>query len=111
MNFPACNGRSQSPIDIVNPIYSNLGDISFTNYDALPQTVNATAKNNGHSFSVTFSGFTDSSIPKIDNGGLPGEFELAGFHFHWGDDHSLGSEHHVNNMSYPAEVGRSVVVQ
>ena len=71
----------------------------------------ATAKNNGHSYSVTFSGFTDSFIPKIADGDLPGEFELAGFHFHWGDDHSLGSEHHVNNMSYPAELGRGIVVE
>ena len=63
-----------------------------------------TAKNDGHSFAVTFSGFTNATIPKISDGGLPGEFKLAGFHFHWGNDHSLGSEHHVEGKDYPSEV-------
>ena len=106
-NFPKCNGNSQSPRDIKRTIYSNLGDIQFSNYDALPANVNVTAKNNGHTYSISFSGFTDSNSPKISGGGLPGEFKLVGMHFHWGNDNSLGSEHHVNNTAYPAEVGTS----
>ncbi|CAB3989253.1 carbonic anhydrase 2-like isoform X2 [Paramuricea clavata] len=104
-HFPACNGTSQSPIDIKNPTYSNLGDIQFTNYDAIPANVQTTATNNrSEEHSVSFSGFTDSSIPKITNGGLVGTFQLAGLHFHWGDDHSLGSEHHVDNVAFPTEL-------
>ena len=105
-HFPTCNGTRQSPIDIKNPMYKKeLGNISFHNYGEIPSNVNVTAKNTGHSYSVSFSGFTDANIPKISDGGLPGEFKLAGFHFHWGSNHSLGSEHLVNEMSYPSEVG------
>ena len=63
------------------------------------------AKNNGHSYGVSFTGYTDSSSPKITYGGLPGVFKLVGLHFHWGSDDSQGSEHRVNNMAFPAEVG------
>ena len=69
-----------------------------------------TVENNGHTFSITFNGFTESNMPKIANGGLPGEFNLIGIHFHWGDNHRRGSEHHVNDMAYPAEVGSSTLM-
>ncbi|CAB4000264.1 Carbonic anhydrase 2, partial [Paramuricea clavata] len=103
-HFPTCGGTNQSPINISNPTYSSLGNIWFTNYGAIPSSVQTTATNNGHSYSVTFSGYTDSSNPKIANGGLPGVFKLVEFHFHWGSDDSQGSEHRVNNRAFPAEL-------
>jgi hypothetical protein len=54
---------------------------------------------------VTFTGYTDSSSPKIAYGGLPGVFKLVGLHFHWGSDDSQGSEHRVDNRAFSAEVG------
>ena len=104
-NFAACSGSSQSPIDIINPTYSNLGDIKFDNYEG--QNVQITAKNNGHTYVATFNNFTEATTPIISGGGLPGEYKLAQFHFHWGSDHQLGSEHHVNGEDFPAEVGNT----
>ena len=101
-NFDACNGSSQSPIDIINPTYSNLGDINFANYEE--QNVQITAENNGHTYVATFN-FTEATTPTISEGGLPGDYQLAQFHFHWGSNHTLGSEHHVNGKDFPAEVG------
>ena len=109
-NFPACSGRKQSPIDIKNPTYSNLGDIQFTNYGAIPSSVIQTVTNNGHTYSISFKNFPNGKVPSISMGGLPGTFALAGIHFHWGDDNTRGSEHHVNSKAYPAEVSSSVTV-
>ncbi len=69
----------------------------------------ATAENNGHSYAVSFSGFTQSSTPTISEGGLPGTFKLVGFHFHWGSQDYRGSEHLLNYMSYAGEVREGVV--
>ena len=83
--WPACNGSRQSPIDITtNNVHCDgqLGNITLKNYDSVPAAVNLTVKNNGHTFTAWFSGFTNSTVPAIMNGGLPGTFELAGFHFH-----------------------------
>ena len=100
-----CGGSSQSPIDIIKTTYSNLGDINFANYEG--QNVQITAKNNGHTYVATFNGFPQGTTPTISGGGLPGEYELAQFHFHWGSDNMLGSEHHVNGEDFPAEVGNT----
>jgi hypothetical protein len=69
----------------------------------------ATAKNNGHSYAVSFSGFTECSTPTISYGGLPGKFKLVGFHFHWGNQAYRGSEHRLNYRSYSGEVREGVV--
>ena len=72
--------------------------------------MNTTATNNGHTYSATFNGFNDRNTPEISQGGLPGTFALAGFHFHWGDTSRLGSEHYVNGEEYPAEVAVEVIL-
>lgn len=33
-------------------------------------------------------------------------YKLHSFHFHWGSDDSHGSEHTIDNKSYPAEVSK-----
>ena len=106
-NFPACNGTRQSPINITNPTPSDIGDIEFKNYGN--QNAEIFAENNGHTYSATFNGFTDSNTPEISGGGLPGTFALAGFHFHWGDTSRLGSEHYVDGVEYPAEVCLNII--
>ena len=40
----------------------------------------------------------------ITGGGLPGKYIAAQLHFHWGKDHSQGSEHTFRGRSYPLEV-------
>lgn len=41
---------------------------------------------------------------KLTGGGLPSTFKAAQFHLHWGSENDRGSEHTVNEKSYPAEV-------
>ncbi|CAB3399888.1 unnamed protein product [Caenorhabditis bovis] len=35
---------------------------------------------------------------------LPGKFKLLQFHFHWGEDSSVGSEHLIDGQAYSGEV-------
>ena len=42
----------------------------------------------------------------VVGGGLDGRYYAAGFHFHWGRDDSVGSEHIVDGTNYAAEVKR-----
>lgn len=47
----------------------------------------------------------DSKIkPTISGGPLHGEYEFAQFHFHWGDNDTLGSEDLIDGRSYPMEL-------
>ena len=97
-----CNGTRQSPVDIVNTIPNkNLGNIKFDNY--MQNNVAVTVTNNGHTY-VTSSISNYNPVPLISGGGLPGTYQLAQFHFHWGDDSTKGSEHTVNGKMYAAEV-------
>ncbi|KAG0729039.1 Carbonic anhydrase 7 [Chionoecetes opilio] len=58
-------------------------------------------KNNGHSAQVEI----DASVaPRVTGGGLKGEYIFAQFHFHWGSDSSLGSEHTIDGVRYPMEL-------
>jgi len=40
----------------------------------------------------------------VTGGQLPGTYVLLGFHFHWGDIDSVGSEHTIDGKAYPLEV-------
>ncbi|XP_047736691.1 carbonic anhydrase 14 [Hyalella azteca] len=58
-------------------------------------------KNNGHAAQVEIDA---AAAPRIDDGGLAGEYIFAQFHFHWGSDSSMGSEHTINGVRYPMEM-------
>ena len=42
----------------------------------------------------------------MSGGGLKDVYTTVQFHFHWGADNSVGSEHTVNGKQYAAEVSR-----
>ncbi|CAL4140384.1 unnamed protein product, partial [Meganyctiphanes norvegica] len=42
--------------------------------------------------------------PTVNDGGLPGEYTFAQYHFHWGADSSKGSEHTINGVQFPLEM-------
>lgn len=85
--FPDCNGKSQSPIDIVvaDAAEKNLPAISF-DYSQVPVQV----VNNGHTIKADY--VNDS---KIEVGGQV--FKLLQFHFH------TPSENTVDGKFYPME--------
>ena len=41
---------------------------------------------------------------KIAGAGLGATFTLTQFHFHWGPDNTLGSEHLIDSVAAPLEV-------
>lgn len=45
-----------------------------------------------------------NSKVSISGGGLPGKYNFAQMHFHWGKNDNEGSEHMIGNKFYPAEV-------
>ncbi len=104
LDFPACNGTRQSPIDIPTngSSYANKTRwLKFKNY-GLP--LNGTFINNGHSmqFNPVENGYNltlkGGFIPK------PYKYRFLQLHFHWGQNDSVGSEHTVDGMQYPLEM-------
>ncbi|XP_072030548.1 carbonic anhydrase 3-like [Amphiura filiformis] len=101
-----CNGKSQSPIDIV-PLETKQKSFDkwkFVGYDneiAGDQT-GAQVKsivNNGRTVQVDLEGDYF-----ISGGGLPNTFKAVQFHFHWGKDNTAGGEHTRNGKTYAAEL-------
>lgn len=43
-------------------------------------------------------------MPTISGGLFNSEYELDSFHFHWGHNNSIGSEHVINHNRYPIEM-------
>ena len=39
---------------------------------------------------------TSRRVPLVKDGSLPGEYQVVGFHFHWGENDTVGSEHELD---------------
>lgn len=44
----------------------------------------------------------------VNGGGLPGIYVVEQFHFHWGSEKDMGSEHELNGYYYPMEVSKTM---
>lgn len=101
--YPTCGNSSQSPIDIVLDKAIHSGDIpaiTFDGYDTIPNNVNYSLANNGHTVQLSIAG----SQLGVRGGGLPGDYRLVQFHVHWGGSAGVGSEHTIDGKSYPLEI-------
>ncbi|XP_043228604.1 putative carbonic anhydrase 3 [Amphibalanus amphitrite] len=101
LGFKNCDRHRQSPIAIEtsSTVRKRMKPLEFYHFDEIPLTMNLT--NNYHSAGATM---TTRKVPMVRSGGLPGNFEVVGFHFHWGLDSTTGSEHTVNGRHYPLEM-------
>jgi len=111
--FPYCNGKRQSPININNQdvkIETDVNDLAFPKYDEV-----STGKivNNGHVLQFDPTGDSiptgDLSVPHITKGMLESEdtdfkYEFLQAHFHWGSHSGQGSEHRIDDVEYPMEL-------
>lgn len=79
---------------------SALSGIEFSNYDQVPVAQKLTSD----SHSIVVTGTYTEFLPQISGGPLDGEYVLHSAHFHWGVDDLQGSEHIINNRSYPMEM-------
>jgi carbonic anhydrase len=92
-------GSKQSPINIRHhEIVDHWDPLLLIDYGKYPHTMHI--ENNGHTAKVTVE-LEDGchKMPQVIGGELPGKFELAQFHFHWGSKHSRGSEHTLSGVS------------
>ncbi|XP_068678400.1 carbonic anhydrase 2-like [Montipora foliosa] len=99
----ACStGKRQSPIDIETAkvfVDKELGTFTLKNYN---KTLNKTftASNNGHALEMSFP----HRVYNVSGGGLNGVYTTVQFHFHWGANNMVGSEHTVDGKEYAAEL-------
>lgn len=97
-----CGGKKQSPIDIKNPEYKDLGQFTFNpEYGKTPPANQLDLVNNGHAIQVNVPESLDITV---SGGGLDGTYQLAQFHMHWGSTDCRGSEHTVDGKQYPLEI-------
>ncbi|XP_055861353.1 uncharacterized protein LOC106050470 [Biomphalaria glabrata] len=100
--YEACSAENQSPINIETNLTQadeKLQVLTFKNYDG-SSPVTMKLKNTGHAAQVDFSGAEIS----VSNGGLPDEYVASQLHFHWGSHDLIGSEHLIDDHSYPMEL-------
>jgi len=105
---PVCGTKTQSPIDFVPKTIvwnQTIGAFGFNNYDTVVNLTTFSLTNNGHSVQMNI---IDQSAPDtpfwISGGGLPSNYTLTQFHFHWGEENDRGSEHTVEEGAYPMEL-------
>lgn len=101
-----CSGKHQSPINIdtLHVIKMQYSDINYFNFDIKPKAVLAT--NNGHTILVTMN-FEKGKEPRMNGGPLDTnntDYQFEQFHFHWGENDTVGSEDMINNQRYPVEM-------
>jgi len=96
---PCQDDKSQSPINFNTSKMkkATFEDFKFVGYDR--NLKNDTLVNDGHSVKME-----STYQPQVHGGGLPGIYQFAQFHLHWGSTESQGSEHTVNDKAYPMEL-------
>jgi len=104
--FPACNGKRQSPINIDvddAKVESTVQDLKFARYN---QDWDGKMVNTGHALQFNPDmppGM--GSVPGIKFGAIEtGTYNLLQAHFHWGSHSGQGSEHRINDIEYPMEM-------
>ncbi|TMW41689.1 hypothetical protein DOY81_013231, partial [Sarcophaga bullata] len=106
-----CAGKTQSPISVHSsrtiPLHMPAVDM-IGYHNVLPYPLKMI--NNGHTVSITIPKLSDAEqdngefMPYVRGAKLPGEFEVEGIHFHWGDKNNRGAEHVVNDIRYTMEM-------
>jgi len=92
-------GKTQSPIDFNTSKMkkATYEDFTFVGYDR--DTKKDNFVNNAHTVQME-----STYQPQVYGGGLPGIYQFAQFHLHWGSVDSQGSEHTINKKAYPMEL-------
>ncbi|SPP76273.1 carbonic anhydrase 2 [Drosophila guanche] len=107
-DYNRCSGKQQSPIniDLVNVEEKEYPPLEFFNSMVSPKAIHM--MNNGHTVLVRMS-FEDGKEPRVRGGPLAEQAPYTGyqfeqFHFHWGENDTVGSEDLIDNHAYPAEL-------
>ncbi|KAL7676235.1 hypothetical protein ACOME3_002491 [Neoechinorhynchus agilis] len=102
-HYRDCAGKRQSPINIqqvFDPVRNNVTVVMNTRSSQVnvfislePTTVLAHATKH-------------TGVPSVHlhQHGIHNTYTFSQFHFHWGENNRVGSEHMINNRSYPLEM-------
>ncbi|KAH8251098.1 hypothetical protein KR026_011317 [Drosophila bipectinata] len=105
--YARCTGKHQSPINInhVSVKQYSFPKLEFHNFNVEPKSMLVT--NNGHTVLVKMS-FNKGKAPRVRGGPLAEKssvgYQFEQFHFHWGENDTIGSEDMIDNHAYPAEL-------
>ncbi|XP_058813052.1 carbonic anhydrase 2-like [Topomyia yanbarensis] len=101
---PQCGGRFQSPISLNTSsalIVRNKRPLQLIGQTNLPQGIRL--QNDGHSAKFTYV-WSTGDRPYIRGGPLKTKYYFEQFHFHWGSNNTVGSEHVLDSQRYPMEL-------
>lgn len=101
-HYPSASGNSQSPIDIItkDAHYDSSLNINRLSIQ-YSQANDFEVVNNGHSVTISRKNNTGH---QLSGGPLDNNYRFAQFHFHWGCNSSVGSEHLLDGKAFPAEL-------
>ncbi|XP_015120062.1 carbonic anhydrase 1 [Diachasma alloeum] len=106
LQYPTCNGNNQSPVDIPwgfgDSVIVQPGELQWNNYGNIPDSMRIV--NNGHTVQINPTWLNASDRPYLIGGPLQGQYILEQFHFHWGQNDSVGSEHTFNGQRTAMEL-------
>lgn len=101
---PQCGGKYQSPILLNTSSALNVRNkrpLQLLGQTNLPQSIRL--QNDGHSAKFTYN-WRNGERPYLRGGPLKTKYNFEQFHFHWGSNNSVGSEHVLDSQRYPMEL-------
>jgi len=97
-----CAKERQSPIDFPAETAEKSSAADSFNMENYDKEVGWTVENaGGHAVKLSLD---NEEMLKVSGGFLPGPYQLAQFHFHWGSETEGGSEHLVDGHRHFAEI-------
>uniref|UniRef100_A0A672Y6L8 Carbonic anhydrase n=1 Tax=Sphaeramia orbicularis TaxID=375764 RepID=A0A672Y6L8_9TELE len=94
-----CNGRSQSPINIIKSRVSTEKDLPSFQFIGQQDAFHARLLNTGHSVQLDLP----SNI-WVQGGNLGETYKALQLHLHWGKNGGPGSEHTIDGEQFPMEM-------
>ncbi|XP_035000754.2 carbonic anhydrase [Hippoglossus stenolepis] len=101
LSLSHCGGERQSPINIETKnavVNKALDAFTFTKFDDKHAIKYIT--NTGHAVKCVLK----ENTVEVSGGGLGHVYSTLQFHFHWGSNDSMGSEHAMDSKRYPMEM-------
>lgn len=103
-DYPVCDEKRQSPIDIVTDkatVDDDIRSLKFHGYDE--NLTGGTITNNGHTVVLQFP--SDKTFTMSGGGFDPNRYRALQLHFHWSAVGSTeGSEHTIDGKRFPVEM-------
>eukprot|EP00457_Paulinella_chromatophora_P007879 gb/GEZN01007905.1/.p1 GENE.gb/GEZN01007905.1/~~gb/GEZN01007905.1/.p1 ORF type:complete len:422 (-),score=64.91 gb/GEZN01007905.1/:112-1377(-) len=102
--FPLCNGFSQSPIVINTTLAISDADLNWKSLSFNYNTIPTQTADNSHDLMFIPMLAKSDMVSTLSGGPLYTPYQVLQYHFHWGLQNQLGSEHHIDDKVYPMEM-------